>query len=455
MTVIVLPLATYYADADGDGYGNASVSVSDCIQPTGYVTNNTDCNDAVAAVNPGQTEILYNGIDDNCDGQLDEGFQLTTNLQSVSCGATLPSVGSLIYANINYSASGYRFKVVNNTTGATQIINRSFHWFALNMLADYQYATTYTISVELQKAGIWLGYYGSACDVSSPAILSPTGALQVNPSQCGATLASIGSVIATTPVGGATGYRFRVTDITAGATGANLVQVKDRSYHWFTLPMLSRFNYGSTYLVEVAVKTTAGYSGYGSACMVYSPAVPTLVDCGGVIATDYSLVRTSPLNSISQYRFQVTKVSDQSTVTFDTNKHWFSFRVNVPGFTSGAQYAVRIAVMTAGTWSPFGDACEITAPTASTRVNEVAANEFTVEAYPNPYSTEFKLNVATSSEGSVELKVYDMLGKLIEAKSINTIDYISEDLGSAYPAGVYNVIVTQGENAKTLRMIKR
>jgi hypothetical protein len=49
-----------------------------------------------------------------------------------------------------------------------------------------------------------------------------------------------------------------------------------------------------------------------------------------------------------------------------------------------------------------------------------------------------------------------MLGKLIEAKSINTIDYISEDLGSAYPAGVYNVIVTQeGENMKSLRMIKR
>jgi hypothetical protein len=48
-----------------------------------------------------------------------------------------------------------------------------------------------------------------------------------------------------------------------------------------------------------------------------------------------------------------------------------------------------------------------------------------------------------------------MLGKLIETRSINTIDYISEDLGSAYPAGVYNVIVTQGEASKTLRVIKR
>jgi len=455
MTVIVLPLATYYADADADGYGNASVSVSDCIQPTGYVTNNTDCNDAIAAVNPGHIEVLYNGIDDNCDGQLDEGFQLTSALQTVSCGATVASLGSLIYTEINWTATAYRFKVVNNTTGDTQYYVNTHHWFALNMLASYEYATTYTVSVELQIAGVWLGYYGNTCLVSSPAVTAPSGSLQLNPAQCGATLSSIGSVISTTPQSGATGYRFRVTDVTPGATGSNVVQVKDRSYHWFTLPMLSRYNYGSTYMVEVAVKTTAGYSGYGSACMVYTPAAPTLVNCGTIVPTASSLVYTSSMNSVSQYRFQVTKVSDQSTVTFDTNKFWFSFRVNVPGYTPETGYSVRVAVMTAGTWSPYSDACEIVSPAASARSEDVSVYDMQVMAYPNPFTSEFKLNVTTSTQGAVEMKVYDMLGKLVESKSIHTIDYMSEDLGSAYPAGVYNVIVTQGENVKSLRMIKR
>ena len=455
VTVTAAPNVTYYVDNDGDGYGVQNVTQVSCTgAPAGYVANNTDCNDAVAAINPGHVEVLYNGVDDNCDGQLDEGFQLTTTLQGVSCGASLATLGSIIYANIDFSASGYRFKVVNNATGEIQYYDSVRHWFGLNMLPSYDYATTYTVSVQLQKAGVWLGYYGAACTVSTPAVLAVDGALQLNPSQCGSTLASIGSVIAVTPLSGATGYRFRVTDVTSGATGDNLIQVKDRSYHWFTLPMLTRFNYGSTYMVEVAVKTTSGYSGYGNACFITSPAAPVLANCGTIVPTAGSLVYTSSLNSVSQYRFQVTNVSDQSTVTFDTNKFWFSFRVNVPGYTPETGYSVRVAVMTAGTWSAFGDACEIVSPAAAAR-GEVGSSVFEAVAFPNPFATEFKLNVTTSTEGTVELRVYDMLGKLIENRSINTIDYSSEDLGSAYPAGVYNVIVTQGENVKSLRMIKR
>ena len=64
-----LTFLTYYVDVDGDSYGNVAFSISACAQPTGYVSNNTDCDDANASINPGATDVPVNGIDEDCSGQ--------------------------------------------------------------------------------------------------------------------------------------------------------------------------------------------------------------------------------------------------------------------------------------------------------------------------------------------------------------------------------------------------
>jgi len=67
-----LPLNTYYRDSDNDTYGDPNVTTSSCSAPAGYVLDNTDCDDSNAAINPGATEIC-DGVDNNCDGNIDEG----------------------------------------------------------------------------------------------------------------------------------------------------------------------------------------------------------------------------------------------------------------------------------------------------------------------------------------------------------------------------------------------
>jgi hypothetical protein len=117
---------TFYEDTDNDGYGDINSTIVASAAPNGYVSDNTDCNDTDAAINPatvwfigvdtdgdtffGSTtsltqcespgigyvitepatldcddslaigssinpdaiEVSANGIDDNCDGQVDE-----------------------------------------------------------------------------------------------------------------------------------------------------------------------------------------------------------------------------------------------------------------------------------------------------------------------------------------------------------------------------------------------
>ena len=61
----------WYIDGDGDGYGDPASVVSACAQPSGTVADGADCDDALATVNPGASEVC-NTIDDDCDGAVDD-----------------------------------------------------------------------------------------------------------------------------------------------------------------------------------------------------------------------------------------------------------------------------------------------------------------------------------------------------------------------------------------------
>ena len=75
--------------------------------------------------------------------------------------------------------------------------------------------------------------------------------------------------------------------------------------------------------------------------------------------------------------------------------------------------------------------------------------KFSAVAYPNPSTEGF--NIKSSNGKSFGVQVYDMLGRSIEQRQMSS----DAQIGSDYAKGVYNVIVNQGANVKTLRVIKK
>jgi len=87
---------TWYVDNDGDGFGNPDMSIQSCDSNLGYVTDNSDCDDSDSTVNPNATEVC-DGIDNNCDGNIDEGGCLACSSESIvlSCSSDI-STSTLI-----------------------------------------------------------------------------------------------------------------------------------------------------------------------------------------------------------------------------------------------------------------------------------------------------------------------------------------------------------------------
>ena len=80
---------------------------------------------------------------------------------------------------------------------------------------------------------------------------------------------------------------------------------------------------------------------------------------------------------------------------------------------------------------------------------------YNVILYPNPTVSSFSINVVSDNNEMIEVSVYDIQGRNIENKTFNKEDINSITIGDTLPTGIYNVIVKQGENIKSQRLIKK
>jgi hypothetical protein len=442
-----------YADVDGDTYGS-TVKVA-----CGGSTNNTDCNDNNNAVNPGHDEVGYNLIDDDCDGSVDEGFPpKTTVMQGAQCSTILPSIDTQLMAYLVAGAQGYRWRIstLDNSNNVLEVqeLSTQLRVMKLTQLPHYGFNTKYKVEVAVYFAGFLQPFTPSNCTVTTP---SPTTSLSV----CGQTLTAMNDVIYAGIVPFATGYRFEITEV--GNT-AN-TQTIDRSLRDFRMSLVTAFTvrFGKTYQIRVAVKNTDGsYLGFGPVCNVNTPVFPTTFvqdsQCSNYAVPNYTtqIYAYSYPGAIS-YVFNLSLGAPEAGVEVTKNLRVFTLndfagQPLIPGGTYNVR--VRMIFNNGDPAGVYGKACTIVIPGSSRQI-EGAGIAFNAMAWPNPSADDFNIEITTAGKANVGIKVYDMVGRLLDNRHITVNEIEALKVGSQYPSGVYNIIVSQGEETKTLRVVKR
>ena len=143
LTVIVTADCTNklsYLDYDGDGFGSSGQLI--CSSP-GFVDNSNDCNDFYAAIHPGAEEISGDGIDNNCNGQVDE--------------ATSSTIQGLSYQY--YHGSWY---MLPDFSTLTPVKTGTVTNFTLApRTQDFKYGFRYTGYIDIKTAGTYTFYTSS------------------------------------------------------------------------------------------------------------------------------------------------------------------------------------------------------------------------------------------------------------------------------------------------------
>ncbi len=414
----------------------------------------------------------------------------STSIVASQCGSTLVTMSSSINAvAVNPSPSMYRFRVARADAPTTfYYVERTVPNFNLTLVSGLPltFATEYLVAVQIRVslAGFvsWSQWSTTSCSVFTPA--APT--TSVTEADCEFVATSNTDVIHAIPVPGATMYRFLLLGFDFDANDEMIVvyeQFVDTPNPYFTLSMFTGLIPGVNYSVSVAVELFGSFTPYGKECSVTTPVVTGCIvttsfgsltpTCTGAVQTISSCTFAGEFNTVTltaanTYTFSSSIASDFLTIT-TTDGVILAAGVQPVVFTPFTSGAYRLHVTTnssCGTQS----SCRATrvsctsgftrqAPTqdadADATANATVTVDFKAIGYPNPYVDYFSIDVRSNSTEKVRYAIYDMTGRLLETKEVNHSELQYSRLGSAYPSGIYNVIVIQEDQTQTIRMVKK
>ena len=272
-------------------------------------------------------------------------------------------------------------------------------------------------------------------------------------------------------------YAGKSTALTLVATPITVQGATATSYEWVFPAGVN--SYGTTSETVNGVTTissasniiTVDFEGVDSGVLELPISVYAVNGAGRSLARTFKFTSAAPATPVITYSSATTTFDVCHTTTYTATSilgatyNWIippgatgtsttnSIVVDFSNVTSASAYAVTCSA-TNGTGTSAVKSLTIkkAATCATPRIAPEAstAEAFKVVAYPNP-SREEGFRIKSGNGKSFGVQVYDLLGRSIEQRQMNS----DSKIGSNYAKGVYNVIVTQDANVKTLRVIKR
>ena len=263
-------------------------------------------------------------------------------------------------------------------------------------------------------------------------------------------------------------YRFEVKNMTTNEV-REFTQTGTFA-RFFAIPTDIR-GFGIQYQIRASAVINGEVVNYFVAPItVTSPGIPSTqlssFSCNTTITRPGATISANPIPNTNYYRFRIRLTSDNGatpTYYYSQSTSRFIGCGSFAGLTLEDNTLYTVSVLysmdNSGTEviSNYGAECTILTKFATTPsvVSRVVETPFTVVGYPNPFSSSFNIDVKSNSTATVNIKVYDMLGRIVEQRDTKANDLETVSIGNNLPNGVYNVIVAQDNEVNTLRMIKR
>ena len=148
---------------------------------------------------------------------------------------------------------------------------------------------------------------------------------------------------------------------------------------------------------------------------------------------------------------------DPATLPSGVSQLWTNNILTISGTPSAvsAGKTFNYDIKLTGACAPLTVAGKITVAPIGTALRPVFESNIELTSYPNPFSTSFRMNLVSQSEEPIALQVTDMVGRIVENQVINRFELSEKEIGEAYPVGVYNIVLIQGSEKTTLRIVKQ